>query len=294
MAPIPLLLTLAAATFWAFWPTLSFCFGKWIDDPQYSHGFLVPLFSLYILHQRKSELAPAWIARGWPLFGGAVLALMIAVRGLAGGLLFHQLDAAALLISLAAMALALGGPKLLKVTAPAIAFLIFMVPLPYELERNVGGPLRIAATNLSTFMLQTLGLPAISEGNVILIDEVKLGVVEACSGLKMLVTFAAFSAGAALLARRSGFEKIMILLGVVPIALLANVARIVATGVALTFITHKPTTDFLHDLFGWLMMPLGLAGLALELHVLHRLVIAPKSTITTLHTFNTPRSGALS
>jgi len=271
---LPTLIALAIG--WAYAPTLEYLVGKWIDDPQYSHGFLVPLFSLYLLRLNWSRIEPALAGPGWPLLGGLLLALTLPLRGLAGGLLFHQLDCLSLLLTLAAIALAIGGRKLFKLTGPAIVFLIFMVPLPYELERGVGGPLRIAATIASTFMLQTLGLPAISEGNVILIDEVKLGVVEACSGLKMLVTFAAFSVGAALLARRSGFEKLMVLLGIVPIALLSNVFRIVATGVALTFISHKPTTDFLHDVFGWLMMPLGLALLGLELWILQRLVVAPR------------------
>ncbi len=268
---MPTLLALAVG--WAYWPTLDFLLCKWIDDPQYSHGFLVPLFSAYLLHRNWNAIASAARGQGWPLVAGLLLAVALPLRGLGGGLLFHQLDCLALLLTLAAIAVGLGGRKLLTLTAPAIGFLIFAVPLPYELERNLGGPLRIAATTTSTFMLQTLGLPAIAEGNVILIDEVKLGVVEACSGLKMLVTFAAFSVGAALLAHRSGFEKLMVLLGIVPIALLANVARIVATGVALTFITDHSTTDFLHDLFGWLMMPLGLALLGLELWILQRLVV---------------------
>lgn len=270
--PLPLI---AAATLgWAYWPTIEFLVRKWIDDPQYSHGFLVPLFSAYLL-RRNWHSVQASLGRGWPLLAGGLLALTVPLRGLAGGLLFHQLDCLALLLSIAAFALVFGGMKLLRVCGPAILFLIFMVPLPYELERGVGGPLRTAATAASTFMLQTLGFPAIAEGNLILIDEVKLGVVDACSGLKMLVTFAAFSVGAALLACRSGFEKLMVLLGIVPIAIIANVFRIVATGAALTFISDKSTTDFLHDLFGWLMMPIGLALLGLELWILQRLVVAP-------------------
>ena len=98
-----------------------------------------------------------------------------------------------------------------------------MIPLPYELERNVGQPLKTAATVCSTFLLQTLGQPAIRDGNLILIDEVRLGVVDACSGLKMMVTFAAFSVGAVLLMQRTRFEKLMVLLGIVPIAIATNV-----------------------------------------------------------------------
>ena len=133
-----------------------------------------------------------------------------------------------------------------------------MVPLPYELERNVGQPLKAAATVCSTFLLQTLGQPAIRDGNLILIDEVRLGVVDACSGLKMMVTFAAFSAGAVLLMQRTRFEKLMVLLGIVPIAIVTNVMRITATGLGYLWFTDKETLEFLHDLHGWMMMPVGL------------------------------------
>ena len=174
-----------------------------------------------------------------------------------------------------ALTLLAGGRSLAVAAAPAVGFLIFMVPLPYELERNVGGPLKVVATQASTYLLQTIGLPAIAEGNLILIDEVRLGVVDACSGLKMLMTFAAFAVGAALTLDRTRFEKLMILLGVVPIAVAVNVLRITATGVAHTLTADKATLGFVHDLHGWLMMPAGLGLLAIQLWALTRLVEPP-------------------
>ncbi|MFO0850100.1 MAG: exosortase/archaeosortase family protein [Gemmataceae bacterium] len=265
-------LLLLAGVGWAFWPTLAFLADKWASDPQYSHGFLVPLFSGYLL----------WLAHkagrltfGPPRLGLAagVLGVAILARAAAGGLMFHPLDAAALLLSLAGLALAAGGFPLLKVCGPAILFLVFMVPLPYEIERNVGGPLKEVATVGSTYLLQTLGLPAVPEGHVIWIDEVPLGVVDACSGLKMLMTFAAFAVGAVLLLDRTRFEKLMVLAGIVPIAVVTNVLRITATGVAHTLTANKDTLHFLHDLHGWLMMPAGLGLLALQLWCLGRLVV---------------------
>jgi exosortase/archaeosortase family protein len=92
----------------------------------------------------------------------------------------------------------------------------------------------------------------------------------------MLMTFAAFSMGAVLLMERTRFEKFMIVLGIVPIAVLANVLRITATGLSYVVFTNKETTEFLHDLHGWLMMPVGLALLGLELWVLGRLVVQPE------------------
>ncbi len=261
-----------AGLVWAFWPTFDFMVEKWISDPQYSHGFLVPFFSAYLIY-RKLVPGTVWLSKPWPTVGGALLVLMFGIRALAGGLLFHQLDAIALFGSMAALALAFGGTRLLRLTAPAILFLLFMVPLPYELEKNVGGPLKIVATWASTFLLQTLGYPAIAEGNIILIDEVRLGVVDACSGLKMLMTFSAFAFGAVLLLDRTWFEKFLIVLGIVPIAVLTNTLRIVATGIAHTLTPDKETQNFVHDINGWLMMPLGLGLLAFQLWCLSNLVV---------------------
>jgi exosortase len=265
------LVALVGLLAWAYLPMLRVFFDKWVNDPQYSHGFLVPFFSAYLLRRawagEPAEFCPA------PFVGGLLLVVVFGMRALAGSLLFHQLDAASLLLALMAISVMMGGFALLKRTAPAILFLMFMIPLPYELERNVGQPLKDAATASSTFLLQVVGQPAIRDGNVILIDEVKLGVVDACSGLKMLVTFAAFAVGAVLLMRRTRFEKMMVLLGIVPIAILANVLRITATGLGLVWIADAKTNDFLHDLHGWLMMPVGLALLGVEVWVLRKLVL---------------------
>lgn len=272
--PLVLFGSLAALLAWSYGPTLGFLYEKWVGDPQYSHGFLVPLFSAYLLNQNRDRFSTATF-RGLPWIGGTIVAISLALRVLAGGLLFHQLDAISLLIALAGLVLAFGGLQLLKLTGPAILFLAFAIPLPYEMERNLGGPLKLAATTASTYLLQTCGLPAIAEGNLILIDEVRLGVVDACSGLKMLVTFAAFSVGAMLLNSRTWFERGMVLLGIVPVAMLTNILRIVATGITHTIVHEKATNDWLHDVYGWCMMPLGLGLLALELWILKRLVVEP-------------------
>ncbi len=258
---------------WAYLPMLSVFADKWLNDPQYSHGLLVPFFSAYLI--RRAWRSSQYVPSPMPVLGCFLLLVVLGMRLVAGSLLFHQLDAASLLLALGAVSLVVGGWPLLKRTAPAIAFLIFMIPLPYELERNVGQPLKAAATVSSTFLLQTLGQPAIRDGNLILIDEVRLGVVDACSGLKMLMTFAAFSVGAVLLMDRSRFEKFMIVLGIVPIAVVANVLRITATGLSYVYLTNKEAVEFLHDLHGWLMMPVGLALLGLEVWVLRRLVVEP-------------------
>ena len=171
-------------------------------------------------------------------------------------------EAAALLPALAGLTLIGGGWAGLRWSGPAIAFLLFMIPLPYRVEGALGGPLQSMATACSTYLLQTLGLPAFAEGNVITVNAARIGVVEACNGLGMLFTFTALATGLALAARRSWPESCVIVASAVPIALAANVARITATGVLYETAGGGIAEAVYHDLAGWLMMPLALALLA--------------------------------
>jgi exosortase len=137
-------------------------------------------------------------------------------------------------------------------------FLIFMIPLPWTVENALGPPLQWLATLASTFALQTLGFMAFAEGNVIQLSEGSIGVVEACSGLSMLITFIALSVGMALVVKRPILDRIVLVLSAIPVALLANVARITLTGVLHEKLGGQIADKFYHDLAGWLMIPFAL------------------------------------
>src|SRR5262249_62161946 len=109
---------------------------------------------------------------------------------------------------------------------PAIAFLFFMIPLPWRVELALGGPLRRAATVASTYVLQTLGQPAYAEGSIIHVEGGQIGVVDACNGLGMLMMFFAFATAVAILSRRSWVDRVLLVLSAIPIALAVNVVRI--------------------------------------------------------------------
>jgi exosortase len=264
---------------WAYFPTLDWLVNKWFTDSSYSHGILVPVVSAVMVY-RKRHTVQQWLGTPRPYLAALVFLAVLGMRTLAGGLLFNPMDAAAMLLSIAALALAVGGWTLIRNTWRGLVFLVFMVPLPYEWEQALGAPLKMIATNSSAYMLQTFGYPAVTEGNTILIDDVRLGVVDACSGLKMLVAFAAFAGGAVLMLNRGWFENFLIILAVVPIALITNVLRITATGVVYTLVRDPESQHVVHDVAGWLMMPLGLAFLAMELWILSRLIIKPAASRT--------------
>jgi len=273
-SPSPKALAILAVLGWVYWPTLRELFETWTTQPDYSHGLLVPFFSLYLLVKRKA-LADG--ARPWPIIGLTALVFAIVLRLAGAATSFLPLEGLSLILCLTALVMVAGGRAGLERYWPPIVFLLFMVPLPYEASRLLGAQLQNIATIVSTYLLQCFGQPAISEGNRILIEGVTLNVVEACSGLRMLVTFFAFSFAAVFLMERHWIVKGIVLASAVPIALITNVLRIVATGLAHVWLEESANKgkvlEFIHDFNGWMMMPVGLTFLLAELWVLKKLLI---------------------
>jgi exosortase len=263
--------TAAAIALWAFWPTLTGLAQRWSADPQYSHGFLVPLFAAYILWVRRHQLSelpaePTWWAA--PLLGIAVLLH-------AGGAYLYSpwLEQISLLPAVVGLCLGLRGWRALWAAAPALVFLLFMIPLPGRLDKALAGPLQQVATLASTNALQTFGFFAQSEGNVIVLSDYELGIVEACSGLRMLVVFLATATAVAITMRRSLLQRVLVVLSALPIAVLCNVIRITTTGIMHETVGHETANLVYHHAAGWLMAPLALAFLGLELLIFRRLFI---------------------
>ena len=173
--------------------------------------------------------------------------------------------------SLAGLCVMARGWAALKQAWPAIAFLVFMIPLPYRVELALGGPLQALATHASAALLQVAGLPALEEGNTITLGHSKIGIVEACNGLSLLTFFFAISVGLVLCVRRPRVERALIIAGAIPIALIANVARITATGLLVEGVGHEVAGLEFHDLAGYLMMPFALALLYVEDALIARL-----------------------
>jgi exosortase len=266
-------LVLAAAAAWAYGSTLAYLVHRWSVDPEYSHGYLVPLFSLGILWFRRSQIIGAPLRPSWGALG--LLAAGAALYLAGNCFYFTWLEQISLLPMLAAICVAVGGWPTLRWAWPAIVFLLFMIPLPARVDSLLGNPLQRVSTLASTNALQTLGFFAQAEGNVILLSETELGVVEACSGLRMLIVFFAASTAVAIVQPRSLLQRILIVLSAIPIAVFANVLRITLTGVLHETVGSKAANVVFHDLAGWLMIPIALALLALELWFLGRLFLAP-------------------
>jgi exosortase len=140
--------------------------------------------------------------------------------------------------------------------------------LPNRVEFMLAHPLQRVATIASTYALQTLGVSAFSEGNVIRMGQIPLNVAEACSGLSMLMIFFALTTAVLILYQRPWLDRVLILLSAAPIALIANISRITVTGLAHKLVGPELADLVFHGLAGWLMMVLALGLLWVEFRVL--------------------------
>jgi exosortase len=270
------LVLLAGCLGWALWPSLESMANRWSTDPRYAHGYLVPAFSLALLWMRRDRLHRTGAKSAASTWGLVFLAIGGAFQLVGGYFQVNAIDGLALFPYLVGVALLLRGWRTVAWAWPAIAFVVFMIPLPWRLETALGPPLQLVATQASTYLLQTLGFMAFAEGNVIQLDEARIGVVEACSGLSMLITFVALSTGAALVVTRPLFDRIVLVASSIPVALLANIIRIVATGILHGKVGGHAADTFYHDVAGWLMIPLALLLYWLEIWVLSHLLIETK------------------
>ena len=277
-------LAVVALLSWSNWPAIRAMADRWINDPRYSHGVLVPAFAAYLLWRRRA-LRPEPLDR--PCWWGMILIISGVASQLAGALVFFGwLEGMALILVSGGVVLLWGGPKAMRWALPSLGFLVFMIPLPYRIEVALGGPLQRIGTLASTYMLQTAGLPAIAEGNIIrLDDQASIAVIEACNGLGMLAAFACYAMAAAMvIENRDPITRSIILLSATPLALLANITRITATGLVHASIGGGAADLVFHDIAGWLMMPLALGLLWGELALLGALLVEKRQESTVAST----------
>jgi exosortase len=261
---------LGAALVWAYWPTIVELVLAWDTQPDYSHGFLVVPLAVYFLWARRDRF-PGWASRpGWP--GLVLVVLSIALRILGARYFLGAVDGWSILLWVAGVVYLFGGFRVFRWALPSIAFLWFMIPLPFSAERMLSFPLQTVATKFSVWILQLLGQPALAKGHTILLGEHRLEVEQACSGLRIFVGIVALAFAYVIVVRRAWWEKALLILSVVPIALLVNAVRIVGTAMLYQYVSVDAGKQFAHDAAGWLMIVLAAGLFAAVLWYLGRLV----------------------
>ena len=259
---------LLVAFVWSYWPTLVATVATWRREADYSHGFFVGPLALYFLWIRR-DLWPEATGGAW--WGLLLILSSVAMRWAAARYYLDQLDPWSIIVWLAGVVALIGGGSLLRWATPSILFLWFMFPLPFRAETMLSVPLRQAGTAASCWILQMLGQPALSEKYTILLGDQQLDVEQACAGLRIFMGVFALAFTYVVVVRRAWWEQLAVLASVIPIALAANVARIVATGLLYQYASGEAARRFSHDMAGWMMILLAAAMFAGELWYLERL-----------------------
>jgi exosortase len=266
----------------AYLPNLRGLVSIWNDDPNYTHGYLVLPIAAYIVWQQLStpvpKTSPGAVPAPW--WGWVFLAAVLVLRVVMYERNAQGSESSTIILAVAALTWAFGSWPLLRRVWPAIAFLIFMFPLPQSINTLLALPLQSLAATSSTFLLQLTGMWVIQDGNVINLSTAhgmeRLDVALACNGLRMLMTMAATVIAAVIIVPLPAWKRIVLVLSIVPVALVSNMARIVSTGWSYYVFEAATAKRWAHDWAGWMMMPLALALVGLELGVMSWLV--PKET----------------
>ena len=234
---------------WSYWPTLMEMVATWWREPDYSHGFLVIPVSIYCLWLKRATF-PGWNATS-PLLAVGLLIIALAMRFAGARFFYTFMDGWSILPWIASVVTAAGGVRLLLWCLPSIGFLFFMIPLPYAIGNEMSFPLQRIATKLSVLGLQTLGQPAFADGNVILLNTDRFEVAEACSGLRLFFSILALTYAYVAIIQRPWWEKAGLCLVAIPVAIISNATRIIATALLYQITTNEAIRQFAHDSAGW-------------------------------------------
>jgi exosortase len=277
---LSLLATVAAviglALLWAYWPTFTWLEHAWRTEPDYSHGYLVLPLAIILLYVRRDSFPGFASSIGW---GGLSLLLLAFAMRVGGRLAYMDfVDAWSIVPAVGGAVWLLAGRQAARWAFPAIVFLLLLSPLPYRLETGLSWKLQGVATTLSTAVLRILGFPAVAEGNTIWIGTSQMMVAEACSGLRIFVSMAAFAWFWAAMSTRSKVDGVVILLAALPMAIVANVIRVTLTGVCFYFLDAQ-AANRAHDWLGILMIGIA-AGLLWLVKAFWERLYRPREVMT--------------
>ncbi|PKL50235.1 MAG: hypothetical protein CVV39_01750 [Planctomycetes bacterium HGW-Planctomycetes-1] len=259
---------IAAAVYGVFHTEIYSIVYRWISDSSWSHGFLIPFFSLYFINQKKKgilSLQPSTSYIGFLLLIFCLASYPIIVFGYK----FGYIKALMLIPTIGAIVLFIGGWKLVKYTWLPIIYIVFAIPIPARIYNDLTIPLRTHDAQIAAAILNFVkGLEANASGVVIDVVykgvrlEPGLDVAEACSGMRLLMAFLALGVAMAYLHYRPIWQRLVLLASTVPIALLCNIARVTTTGFIYILWDPMYAQGIYHDMLGLLMLPLafGLYG----------------------------------
>jgi exosortase len=236
---------------------------NWWNDPNFSHGFFVPLFSIFVVWRERKRIGsllpcPSWI--GLPIIAGA---LGVLILGVLGAELF--LSRSSFILLLAGLIIYFLGYSYFKRVAFPWAFLFLMIPLPAIIFNQIAFPLQLVASQVAGSLLSLFGVPVLREGNVIQLPAMSLEVAQACSGIRSLLSLATLSIIYGYLLESKTLPRLILLIASVPIAIVANSLRVVGSGLLVHYWDPAKGEGFFHTFEGWVIFVLSL-GMLFSLH----------------------------
>jgi len=257
---------LAILSLWLYWTTLVHLVGQWWNDPNFSHGSFVPLFSGFVIWQERDRLARITPKPSWAGIIVLLAGLGLLVVGRLGAELF--LDRSSLLLILAGVVILFLGWNLFRAMLFPWAFLLLMIPIPTIVFNQITFPLQLLASKVAAAVLPVLGVPILREGNVINLPSMALEVAEACSGIRSLMSLVTLAIIYGYLMEKRLWVRWLLAVAAVPITVAANDVRIIGTGLLVQYWDPEMAEGYFHASWGWIIFVVSL----IMLYALHSLV----------------------
>ena len=254
---VPLIWTIGLLIL-CYLPVLVMLVRQWNNDEDMGHGFFVPAVAGYIAWKRRAELFEAPAQQNWWGLGIMAFAAIQLFFATLGAELF--LARTAFVLSVIGCVLFLGGMRAIRILALPLFLLFFMVPLPAIIYNQITFPLQLLASRVAETTLSLMGIPVLREGNILELASQRLSVVEACSGIRSLLSLSFLSLVYAYFFDRKVWMRPLLLISTIPIAIVANAGRVTFTGVV-SEINPELAQGFMHSASGWVIFMVALVML---------------------------------
>ena len=244
-------ITLLALILLVYWRILGRLVQEWWFNPNFSHGFLVPIFVAFVIWQERDrlkqiEIHPSWIGLG--VIAGALGILAIGVLGAE-----EFSSRASLVFVLAGLVIYFLGWSWFRALLFPLGCLFLMIPIPAILFNHLTLPMQLFASQFANSLLSMLGVPVLREGNVLYLPTMALQVAEACSGIRSLMALVTLSIVYGYLFEKRALRRFFLALAALPIAIIANGLRIVGTGLVVQYVNPGLGEGFFHSFEGWVI-----------------------------------------
>ena len=263
--PWPAIAWFAALLLVLYFPILREMVREWIEVEEMGHGFFVPAVSAYCVWLRRRELLLTPVERFWPAIALVLWGFCQAILGIVGADYF--ISRVGFLMALIGVILTLCGTAVLRQLAFPLFLLLFMIRLPLFIYSQITFPLQILASRLAETALGWIGIPVLRDGNILELPSQRLSVVEACSGIRSLLSLSFLALVYGFLFDRKPWMKWVLLVLTVPIAILANAFRVTITGI-LSEKSPELASGVYHSMEGWVIFLVALGALM----VVHQLL----------------------